>query len=89
MPKMKKNEGFSIVEGTLVVVALIILGSVGYMAYTHFIASPADSVANNSSQTPVKIEKSADLDKASAALDDTSLDDSDTSQFEDLTNSFN
>ena len=85
---MKKSAGFSIIEGLLVIVVIVIIGAVGYTAYTHVLAPQSSTVASSPSPTPVTIEKSADLDKASTALDDTVLDDSDTSQLDNLTNSF-
>jgi hypothetical protein len=91
---MKHQNGFALIEGILIVVVLAIVGFVGYQAYSHLIAqnSPkATSVASGTpspSAAPVTIQKKADLANAATALDSVSLDDSDSSQLDSISNSF-
>ncbi len=91
---MRRQHGFTIVEAVVLLVVLVIIGAVGYSAYTNFIApqtqtaSTATVASSSSSPAPVKVETKADLDNAATALNNVSLDDSDTSQLNNATNSF-
>jgi len=91
---MRSKNGFTIVEVVLVLVVLIILGGVGYLAYTNFIAKPATTEttatdASKSTQTPVAVDKAADLDNALAQLNTIQIDDtSAATQLNDAASSF-
>lgn len=92
---MKRQNGFSIVEVSLVAVVLIIIGGVGFMAYKNLIApkmavvptvtSPASSAAPSTTDT---VNSKADLDSADASLDAISLDDSDSGQLNSAASAF-
>lgn len=82
---MARRDGFSVIEAVLIVGVIVVLGAVGYLAYTNLFKAPAttDSVAEKTMvEEPVKVESTADLDKATAALDDVSLDDSELDQLD-------
>lgn len=91
---MKNNSGFAAVEGVLIIIAITIIGSVGYLGYHNFVApKPASvttspSVPENSSSATVKVENSKDLDAAISTLDTVSLEDSDSAQFDSVTSNF-
>lgn len=48
-----KERGFSLVEGVLVVVVVCLIGGVGYMVYSNFLAPKADKTSD---AQPVKVE---------------------------------
>ena len=93
---MKFNKGFSVVEGILILVVVAVIGFVGYLAYTNFLA-PADSTESSDysadkSQVdtePVKVNSSEDLDAAISELDKVSIeDDSEGTELEKATDEF-
>lgn len=90
---MNRRAGFTIIEVLLVIVALAIVGGVGYMAYSNFIAKPAASDSSASatetaSKEAVNVDSSDDIDKVTSELNDTSLDDSDGSALDTAANNF-
>jgi Tfp pilus assembly protein PilE len=91
---MKRQNGFTVVEGALIVVVVAIAVAVGYLAYTNLVThKPAETAAvasESSSPSPaaITVQKKADLDTASSALDSVSLDDSDSSQLDSASTSF-
>jgi Tfp pilus assembly protein PilE len=86
---MNRQNGFSVVEGLLVVVVLVIIGAVGYLAYTNLWSpKPAADETASTASAQVKVENTNDLNTASTALDNVSLDDSDSSQLDSAANSF-
>lgn len=92
---MKQNKGFSLIEGILVLVVIAIVGLVGYLAYTNFIAPDDESVtSSNTTQQqeeaePVVVESSEDIDSAIKALDDISIEDeSDSASYDSVTKDF-
>ena len=84
---MTQQRGFSLIEGLLIVAVLVIVGVVGYLGYSNFIAPKSDSTKAADTQ-PVKVESTSDLKKADTALDDVALDDSDSSQLDNITDDF-
>lgn len=84
---MKKQNGFSLVEVTLVVIVIALVGFMGYMAYTNFLAPKSTDSAAESNET-VKIENKEDLDKAEAALEDVPVDDGDQNELDNTTKDF-
>ena len=90
---MKRQDGFTLVEAIFIVIILAIIGALGYLAYTNIIApqsktAETSSVASSGSSAPVKVESKKDLDTASSALDNVSVDDTDSSQLDSATGSF-
>lgn len=87
---MPRTSGFSIIEGLLIIVALVIIGAIGYLAYSNFIKldSAESASTTSSSSKSVKVENKADLETAAINLDSLSLDDTDSSQLDSATNSF-
>lgn len=88
----RRQAGFTLIEGALIIAVLAIVAGVGYMAYTNLLTAPKTpeaAVATVSpSPTPIAVEKKADLSKAISALDTISLDDADSSQLNAASNSF-
>lgn len=86
---MKKQLGFSVVEGVLVVVTLAIVGAVGFLAYNNF-GAPKDSGSAQSTKTnnDVKVESKEDLSKVDKSLDDVLLEDSDSTQIDSAAETF-
>ena len=98
------NRGFTIIEAIVILVALAIIGGLGYMAYTHFIAKPqtnANTTSNmsaststpapspsNASESPIQIKSDSDLNTISNQLDGLNLDDDESSQYTNDSNSF-
>lgn len=62
------SQGFSFVEGILVIAAVALLGTVGYLGYTNL-------VANDTSSTDQSSQNVRELDTAQNSLNDTDLDD--------------
>ena len=85
---MKKQGGFSIIESLLILVVLVIVGVVGYMAYMNFLAPKAADTTTKESSEQVKVESKKDLDKADKALDDVSLEDTDSTQIDEAADNF-
>ncbi len=85
---MARHNGFTVIEGLLIIVVVGIIGAVGYMGYTNFIAPKTPATVSSSSSEPVNVESKADLDDASTQLDNVSLDDSDSGQFDSAAGSF-
>lgn len=88
---MKKQNGFTIVEGVIIVVVIAIAGVVGYVAWNKFAAKDDNTASVSTKTTSTKtseeqeatpIKSSADLDKATSTLNSTSLDDSDATAAE-------
>lgn len=84
---MTKQRGFSPIEGILIVAVLVIIGTIGYLAYTNVIAPKTESAKSADAQ-PVKVESSADLKDADTALDAVALDDTDSAQLDSATDNF-
>jgi len=88
------SRGFSIVEVIIALVALIIIGGVGYLAYTNFVAKPKASTASVASTTPTasippaQVNSNSDLNNISNQLDGLNLDDNESSQYDSAANSF-
>lgn len=78
-----KERGFSLVEGVLIIVVVGLIGGVGYMAYSNFLAPKADKTAD---AQPVKVESKKDLETVDKTLDTVSLDDVDTTDLDNVTN---
>lgn len=92
---IRNTHGFTIIEGLLIVVAIGIIGGVGYMAYTNLMphhdnssATATVSPAASPATTPVVVKNSSDLDTVDKQLDALPLDDSDSSQLDSSTNTF-
>lgn len=88
---MKKINGFSIVEILIVISVIILIGAVGWLAYTNMSApkSADETSEQTSADAPhVTVENEPDLDKADTALDDMNLEDSDTTEFDSTLASF-
>ena len=88
---MTKRNGFTAIEALLVVAALVIVGGVGYMAYANLIApkDTATTVESSESSTPATtVTDTSDLDKVDRALDELSIDDSESTELDELTTSF-
>lgn len=88
---MKRQQGFTLVEGILIVLVLGIIVAVGYLAYTNLVLTKDKSTSSVSAPAdakPVKIEKKEDLATASNELDNVSLDDTELSQLDSALNSF-
>lgn len=83
---MKRQKGFSVIEGLLIVVVLAIIGAVGYLAYSNLWASKGSDT--NSSVAAVKVESQKDLDKVDSALDQLTVDDSELGQLDSALNNF-
>jgi hypothetical protein len=88
----KQSLGFSVVEATLIIGVVAVLGLVGFNVYARNQDKKTDTATT---QAPVEardpsapeIKSTADLDKADKALDDTNLD-ADTSQLDSQLNTF-
>lgn len=75
---MKKQRGFSVIEITLVVVTIVIVGGIGYVGFTNILLpKPAQMTqeAKNVDPTVTKVEKSQDLEDAGNELDSLPLED--------------
>lgn len=78
-----KERGFSLVEGVLIIVVVGLIGGVGYMAYSNFLAPKSTETAD---VKPVKVESKKDLETVDKTLDTVSLDDVDTTDLDSVTN---
>lgn len=87
---MRRHEGFSIVEGLLVVAVLVVVGAVGYLAYDNLLVPKAmnDTTSDTVASKPVNITNSKDLDTVNNDLDQLTVDDSELSQLDSAINSF-
>lgn len=87
---MKRIQGFSAVEITILVVVLAIAGGVGYVAWNKFMAkdskTESSQTASSDTQKPTEISNKDDLDKALETVDSTSVDDDDVSTAESQAN---
>lgn len=85
----KSYKGFSIVEIVLVVVVLAIVGFVGWKAWDTFsnnkTADTPQTQQVNTDQAPT-VTDNASLDKSTATLDATIIDNSESSQLKSQTN---
>lgn len=73
---MNQQKGFAFLEAVLIVVGVALVGTVGYMAYTHFMAPKTQettTVNSSSTSTPVTVKTKADLDTATTTLDSVRL----------------
>lgn len=89
---MARRDGFSFVESLVIVVVLVILGAVGYLAYTNLLVptqkDTAQTTASSSTQ-PLKVEKASDLDTVSDELDQLQIESSDdNAKLDDAANAF-
>jgi len=88
---MNRNDGFSVVEGILIVVVVAIIIAVGRIGYSNFIApklaNQTGQVSTNSDAT-VRVESAKDLDAASMSIDTLPIDDSDSAQLDSAVSSF-
>ena len=88
--KTRKDNAFTIVEVLIAVVVIALLGFLGWKAWDAASnnddnASPTSSqVESSESSSPVNNEK--DLDAAAATLDETVIDDSESTRLETETN---
>lgn len=83
---MKRQNGFSLIEGLLIVVVLVIIGAVGYLAYSNLWAPKTEDT--NKSVKPVKVESQKDLEEVDSALDQLTVDDSELSQLDSALSNF-
>lgn len=83
---MKRQNGFSVVEGLLIVVVLAIVGAVGYLAYSNIWAPKSDDTSVTTA--PVTVENTADLEEVDTALDQLSVEDSELSELDSALNNF-
>ncbi len=89
----RHNKGFGIVEGVLIIAAIALIGFVGWRAWVSFsnnknttaVNSTSQSQQVNPSQAPA-ITDNASLDQASAVLDATNVDGTESSQLNSETN---
>lgn len=84
---MKYRQGFTIIEGLLIVVVLAILGTVGYLAYTNLVAPKSTSDASVSTE-PVTVKDAKDLESVNKELEKLPVDDSELDQLDSAINSF-
>lgn len=92
MSKSKFQQGFGVIEGLMIVVALVIVGAVGYVGYNTFMTNGnpdgSDSGAVSSHAEVPTINSDADLDKAAKSVDDTSYDKDGAGEVDSLADQF-
>ncbi len=79
---MRRNNGFSIVEGVVIVAIVAVIGALGWVFYNNFVAGDGSTSTSDSAVTTDKsmpaVETSSDLQKAEEAINainiDTSVD---------------
>lgn len=81
---MNKRNGFSIIEGIIIVVIVAIIVSLGLVFYNNYIAKKDTATTQQESQTadadqtePTQISSSSDLDTAATQLDQLDIEDTD------------
>jgi Tfp pilus assembly protein PilE len=84
---MKYSEGFSVIEGLLIVALVAIVGSVGYLSYVNFLA-PSSTATIDVSESPVTVKSTQDLDTVTKELDMLPVDDSELEELDNAVNSF-
>lgn len=84
---MKYRQGFTIIEGLLIIVVVAILGTVGYLAYTNLVAPKSTSDASVSTK-PVSVKNAKDLESVNKELEKLPVDDSELDQLDGAVNSF-
>lgn len=93
---MHNKNGFSIIEAVVLLAVVVIIGTLGYMAYNNFVAnkdsgtaSTTDTTSKSISTSPVVIKSNSDLNSIANELDSMSLEDSSSSsQFDTAASSF-
>ncbi|USN96169.1 MAG: hypothetical protein H6797_03765 [Candidatus Nomurabacteria bacterium] len=93
---MHNKNGFSIIEAVVLMAVVVIVGTLGYMAYNNFVAnkdsgaaSTTDTASKSISTSPVVIKSNSDLNSIANELDSMSLEDSSSSsQFDTAASSF-
>lgn len=87
---MKGREGFSIVEGLLITAVLVVVGAVGYLAYSNLLAPKTTNDTTNAAAAakPVTVASSKDLDTVNNDLNQLTVDDSELTQLDSAINSF-
>ena len=92
---MKKSNGFGAMEIIMALAVVVIVGAVGYVAWSKFVAKndtstslsdQSGSTKTSDQQDATPITSAKDLDSAVKTLDSTSLDDSDTAAAESQAN---
>ncbi len=74
-----KQKGFTLVEAAVIVVIVAVIGIIAWKAW-EMISSKTSSTTDSIVQVPETINNSSDLDKASAALDATNIDGTESSE---------
>lgn len=87
---MKKRVRFSGSEIAIIIVVLVIVGAVGWMAYTNMFAQKSDEASPDSGATnqQTTVEKESDLYKVDATLDDIKLEDTDSAELDNTLKTF-
>lgn len=76
-----KQKGFTLVEAAVIVVIVAVIGIIAWKAW-EMISSKTSSTTDSSVQVPATINNSSDLDKASAALDATDIEGSESTEID-------
>lgn len=76
MNKSTRTNGFSIVEGLIILGVVILMAGVGFVGWKAFTKSATNTASTNTSkQSAEVITTKADLEKAEKALNDLNFDD--------------
>lgn len=81
---MKRANGFSVVEGLVIIGVLVLVAGVGFVGWKSFMKSDqtAQQTSVNTSQSAEVITTKADLEAAEKALGDLNFDDADSAEAE-------
>lgn len=82
---MKKRDGFSAVEIVMIIAVAVIVGTVGWMAYSNLYAPKSTDETSQKSSVKtddVTVKSESDLDKVDTALNDINLDDTDSAELD-------
>ncbi len=75
----RKEKGFTLIEAVVIVVIVAIIGFIAWKAWDT-ISGNTNGTTDSIVQVPETINNSSDLDKASAALDATNIDGTESSE---------
>lgn len=91
MPNNFHQRGFTVFEIVIVVVAVVILGTIGYLFYANVNSRDTETASvtpSPSTEVVTKIENTSDLDTTSTALDKLAIEDDDSAQLDSITDDF-